>query len=138
MYQVLLAVDANEERAASIAEAVAELPGGPEDLEVMILNVFEEFVAGSVDSKDLYEESELPESVSVAREILEREGISVSQRRVHGQPTETIISIADEIEADAIALAGRKRTPAGKMIFGSVTQSVLLSADRPVFVATVT
>lgn len=136
MYRILLAVDANEERAVSIAEAVAEFPGVPEEVEGVILNVFNEFDAGSVDSKDLYDESEFPQSVSAAREVLEREGISVSQRRAHGQPAETIVSFANEIEAEAIALAGRKRTPAGKVIFGSVTQSVLLSADCPVFVTT--
>nr|WP_276414161.1 universal stress protein [Halomicroarcula sp. XH51] len=33
-----------------------------------------------------------------------------------------------------IVLAGRKRSPAGKALFGSVTQDVILGTDRSVLV----
>ncbi len=49
-----------------------------------------------------------------------------------GDPATEIVSYAGEIEADLISLAGRKRSPAGKAIFGSVSQAVFLNADRPV------
>lgn len=138
MYQILLPVDSNEKRAKQAAESVLSLPGDPADLDVLILNVFSEFnvtdVGGNVRSEDLYEDSDVPESVSIAKEILEKEGASVATRREHGDPAETILAIADEIDADTIALSGRKRSPAGKVLFGSVTQAVLLSANRPVYV----
>jgi nucleotide-binding universal stress UspA family protein len=33
-----------------------------------------------------------------------------------------------------ICVAGRKRTPTGKVLFGSVTQAVILDTERPVLV----
>lgn len=138
MYTVLLAVDTNEKQAKRSAEAVTALPCSDSEVEVVVLNVFTEFEARDdsiVDSSDYYDPSELPESVSAAAAILEDAGISVERRREHGDPSELITEIAEEIGADCITLGGRKRSPAGKVLFGSVTQSVLLSADRPVHVA---
>ncbi len=136
MYKVLLAVDANEERARLAAESVADLPGAPD---VIILSVFEEFNVsdgdGRVDSEELYDEDYFPDAVSSAKRILEEAGIEAEKRREHGEPSEVILKVAEEIDADSIAVSGRKRSPAGKAIFGSVTQSLLLSADRPVIVA---
>lgn len=138
MYKVLLAIDSDEQRATKAAEAVRSLPGSPADLDVTILNVFEEFDVSDgesrVRSEDFFDESDSPDSVSAVEAILEEEGISVATRLEHGDPAETIVSIADEIDADAIAIAGRKRSPAGKVLFGSVAQAVMLSADQPVLV----
>lgn len=136
MYKVLLAVDTNEENARLAAESVANLPGSPV---VVILNVFEEFDVSDgdarVNSEDLYDDREFPDAVSAAERVLEDAGIEPEKRREHGEPAEAILEVADEIDADSIAVSGRKRSPAGKAIFGSVTQSLLLSADRPVIVA---
>ena len=49
-----------------------------------------------------------------------------------GEPVEEIIEVAERNDARYIVLGGRKRTPVGKAVFGSVTQSVMLQADRPV------
>jgi nucleotide-binding universal stress UspA family protein len=51
-----------------------------------------------------------------------------------GDPSDTIVEYADEVDARYIVVGGRERSPAGKAIFGSVTQSVLLNTDRPVLV----
>lgn len=139
MYRVLLALDADEDRAAKAAEAVVALPCSDQEVEVEILNVFEKFEVrgeGTVRSDQFYDADDYPESVDIATAALEEAGVDVTQRREHGEPTETIVETADDIDADCIAMAGRKRTPTGKVIFGSVTQSVLLSASRPVHVVT--
>lgn len=58
------------------------------------------------------------------------EGITL-QGRV-GEPAGEIVAEAERREARYLVIGGRKRTPVGKAVFGSVTQSVLLDADRPV------
>ena len=139
MKHVLLAVDEDEQRARRAAEAVTSLPGVPGDARVTLLNVFEEFSAadeaGQVRSKDLYDPEDFPDSVRLARDLLEEAGLEVDLRREHGDPAERIVGVARDLDADVVALCGRKRSPAGKALFGSVTQSVVLDADRPVLVA---
>lgn len=51
-----------------------------------------------------------------------------------GDPSENILDYAESNDIDLIVMGGRKRSPAGKMLFGSVTQSVILHADVPVTV----
>lgn len=54
-----------------------------------------------------------------------------------GDPADRIVEYAYKQDARYIVVSGRKRSPAGKMIFGSVTQSILLNAKSPV-VSTIT
>lgn len=136
MYRVLLPVDASKTRAVKAAEALIDLPRNPTDCEVVVLNVFRKFEmsddGGRVSSDSMYDETDFPESVDDVVEILESAGATVTKRREHGEPSEVILDIADEINANLIAIGGRKRSPTGKVLFGSVTQSVLLSANCPV------
>lgn len=72
------------------------------------------------------------DSVRRARELLEEADVPVDLREGSGDPAESIIETAQTIDADTICVAGRKRSPAGKMLFGSVSQSVILNTTRPV------
>ncbi|MFP9193326.1 universal stress protein [Natrialbaceae archaeon A-CW1-1] len=49
-----------------------------------------------------------------------------------GTPSNQIVEYASDQDARYIVVAGRKRSPAGKAMFGSVAQSVLLNARCPV------
>lgn len=137
MYRVLLALDGDEDRARAAADAVAALPCSETDIDVTILNVFEHFEVGDetiASSEDVYDETDVPESVTIAADALAEADIDATIRREHGDPAPSITTIAEEIDADCIAMCGRKRSPTGKVLFGSVTQAVLLSADQPVHV----
>ncbi|MEM4781066.1 MAG: universal stress protein [Halalkalicoccus sp.] len=139
MYTSLLPIDENETRARRVAEAVLALPGEPGEKRVVLLNVAEETTQPWLREFETQRaegaaDPTLPESTSVAYELLSGEGIDVETRLEEGTVTERILAVADEIDADGVVMSGRKRSPAGKVLFGSVTQSVLLEADRPVTV----
>ena len=67
----------------------------------------------------------------VVRGTLEDPDDVVVQGRV-GEPVEEILAEADRRGARYLVVGGRARTPVGKAVFGSSTQSILLHADRPV------
>jgi nucleotide-binding universal stress UspA family protein len=126
MYQIVMAVDQSEARAAAEAEAVCELPQDPAEMQVTILHDFTNNPSGASVSQ--------VSSVRRAQDRLEEAGIAVELAETSGDPAEAIVDTADELDANMIVLAARKRSPTGKVIFGSVTQAVILNTDRPVLV----
>lgn len=139
MFRVLLPVDADEDHTLAAAEAATSLPDAAEAVHVTVLNVQPEVDVADesehVNSESWYNATDFPQSAVQTKEYLEDAGIDVEMRREHADPAEAIIKIADEIDADRIIMSGRKRTPVGKVLFGSVTQSVLLNSAVPVTVA---
>jgi nucleotide-binding universal stress UspA family protein len=125
MTRVLLSIDEDESRARSQAETVIDLLD-TDDLSVDLLHVFEENPEGAT--------AQQLGSVRRAKELLEDAGVDVTIQGEGGDPARLIVDHADEIDADAICIAGRKRSPTGKMVFGSVTQDVILDTDRSVLV----
>lgn len=139
MFRVLLPVDGNEDRALAAAETVAQLPSAAETVQVTILNVERKLEVPTEDgshvsSTEWYDDADFPTSALAARDRLEDVGLVVEMRREHGDPGTAILEVAEEIGADRIVMAGQKRSPVGKVLFGSVTQSVLLDSDVPVTV----
>jgi nucleotide-binding universal stress UspA family protein len=126
MYDIVMAVDTSEARARAEADAVVDLPRDPSDVSVTILHDFTNNPSGASVTQVA--------SVRRAQERLESAGIEVNLAETSGDPAEAIIETADDIDAEMIVLAARKRTPAGKVLFGSVTQAVILGTDRPVLV----
>lgn len=47
-------------------------------------------------------------------------------------PSEDVLQVADEIEAELIVIGLRRRSPVGKLFLGSNAQEVLLGANCPV------
>lgn len=148
MYRVLLPVDDNTSAAERAVDTVLSLPGEPTELAVIVLHVSSQSsgsmftgerigsgtrVAG-MDASEFYDEVDLPKTVSDAHDRLAEAGVQTTVRHEQGEPDKQIVSVAQEVDAELIVMSGRKRSPSGKAVFGSVTQSVLLSADIPVTV----
>ena len=125
MYDVLLAIDDDEERALAQARAIADLPGAAEGVTVHLCHVFRDNPEGASVNQLA--------AVRRASEALEDAAITYDHYEASGDPGEEIVAAAEAIDADAICLSGRKRRPSGKAVFGSITQTVILQSDRPVF-----
>ena len=126
MYQVLIPVDGSASRGGAQAETVIALPNAADNVQGTLLHVF--------DDEDRAETTS-PQQLSGGREAANRlrdAGVTVEQLSRVGDPAAEILATADEIDADLIVLGGRKRSPLGSLLFGSVTQAVILDAERPV------
>ena len=126
MYRVLLCVDADGTGLDRLVESVTALPAATENVRVTVCHVFGDNPSGASATQVT--------SVRRALDALETDGIEASVVGESGDPTDAILRVADEHGVDAIYIGGRKRSPAGKALFGSVAQSVILNAERPVLV----
>ncbi|AZH25135.1 universal stress protein [Haloplanus aerogenes] len=127
MYNVVIGVDDNEERAMACARAVADLPGDAAEKRVTVLHSFTDNPSGASASQIA--------SVRDVVDFFEDRGVDVEVTESSGDPADQILDAAEEMGADLIVVSGRKRSPTGKALFGSVTQTVILNAKRPVMVA---
>lgn len=115
------------------------------DLPVMVPGV-EEFSGPSyVTSDRSISEYNLEDATADAAAVAERcvkstipdqDTANVNTSGRVGDPTTEIVAEADRIDARYIVVGGRKRSPTGKAIFGSVAQSVILNTSRPVVAIT--
>lgn len=74
------------------------------------------------------------QAASVATEVVEKHSPTAESKVVGriGDPADEIIAYADQHDARYIVISPRKRSQTGKLLFGSVAQSVLLNANCPV------
>jgi len=126
MKELLLGIDQDEERATTQAETVLDL-FDPEDVYVYLLH-------GFVDNPEGASVTQI-KSVQRAQELLEEAGADVELREESGDPAQSILREAKKLDVDAICVAGRKRSPTGKALFGSVSQEVILNTERPVLIS---
>jgi nucleotide-binding universal stress UspA family protein len=116
-------------------------PSGP----VVVAGVDEASGIAYRDSGQSTEEYNIEDAIedakSVGRECVSRtvgddHGIDVSYQARVGDPATEITKVGEEIDARFLVVGGRKRSPTGKAIFGSVSQSVILDSTRPVVTIT--
>lgn len=127
MSTVLLPVDEDESRVENQIETIVELPFATGELTVTVFHVFSENPSGASVNQI--------KTARFAADRLEEQGFETVFAESSGDPAEQTLEYAAANDVELICLAGRKRSPTGKALFGSVTQDVILGTDRPVLVA---
>lgn len=126
MYNIVVGVDESEERARALGEEILKIPVDTGEIHVTLVHAFEDNPSGASVSQ--------VGPVRHLQDKLEEAGVTVELEEAGSSPAEAITTFAEKEDADLIAVAGRKRTPAGKVLFGSVTQAVILGTRKPVLV----
>jgi nucleotide-binding universal stress UspA family protein len=123
-----------------LAEEAIDL-AGPSGARVVVGHVFtREEYADSRDALDFAPDSEATPDVvagrlSTARDLgaaLSAADVEYEVRGALGESGEGISALAEDVDADLVVVGGRRRSPTGKAVFGSVAQEVMLSAPCPV------
>lgn len=138
---VLLAVGpSDDERIGPLAESTTDI-AGPAGATVTLAHVFtqEEYEditdgIGIEEGADVTSDAVARRHATVRdlRDHLEGDGIEYDVAGRVGEHGESIVALADEVEADLAIVGGRQRSPTGKAVFGSTAQTVLLSSPCPV------
>lgn len=125
---ILVPVDRNRTRAKDQAAYVTNLPVTPGETTVTVLYVFRHLdYKGAPD----HEFEEIDAAVETA-DTLENAGYNVERLAIGGEISRKILEVANEREVDGLVVGGRKRSGLQRVIFGSTSQDVILSATRPV------
>lgn len=147
MYRVLVPVDNKESRARAQIEAVLEVPVAIGDFAVDVLHVHDEVPTSEAEwaagdsFADAYTEEmaeavrdtdRIPSSVEGAVDVLESSDHEFAVHERTGEPAKEILDFVAELDSDAIILGVSRRSPVGKVLFGSIVQAVVLESDQPV------
>ncbi|WP_135304905.1 universal stress protein [Haloarcula amylovorans] len=132
---IVAAVDKSERAEPILEQARSLTTAFDTDLHVVHVG---EFSVGNLVSGSTEETSDIEEAKSKAQQTAKEIGSQAGSGQefepvgLIGDPAEEILKYSEEISADYIVVSGRKRSPTGKALFGSVVQSILLDANRPV------
>ena len=133
---ILATVDGDDkpDRVVTVGQDLADAYG--DELVVLYVLARETFDRRRDDRNEEYtlEHGQI-DAEGVARDVVEASTDSPGRVTARGRVGEVVDEILDEVEltdARYLVAGGRKRSPTGKALFGSATQSILLSADVPV------
>ena len=131
MYRVLLAVSDDVEQATEQARFVATMPGAAE-IDIHVTHAYDD-----ADERDPHGRPLPPaesDGVQAVKERLAEADLTVETHETYQPVSAGIVDLATDIDADLVVIGGRQRSPTGKALFGSVTQSVVLDSPVPVVV----
>lgn len=134
---IVAAVDRSDRSGAVVREAAALGEAFDDSVEVVHVLPRDEFV--SLERTNVSETGEavpiedvVGTAETIAAEAIDEAGTTATSVGLMGDPADEIVEYARDRDARYVVVAGRKRSPVGKALFGSVVQSVLLNAECPV------
>ncbi|KAB1186793.1 MULTISPECIES: universal stress protein [Haloferax] len=139
---ILLAVGAGDaDRLDRLAEETIDV-AGPTGATVVIGHVFtKDEYTDALDNLDFDIEAEEVSGDDVARrhasvrelaQKFDAAGLTYEVRGPVGDHGKKLVELTNEVDADRLIVGGRKRSPAGKAVFGSLAQEVMLESPCPV------
>lgn len=125
MYQVVMGVGPDDASVPDKVAAVADLPEATESVAVIVVHATDDPDA------DVTDVDSVAETLAACRKAdIRAEAVGVA-----ADPTDAVLSTAEERDADCVCVGGRRRSPAGKLQLKTGAKEVILRADSPVVVA---
>ena len=130
----------DSDRVAELAEAVVEV-AEPSGAMVVLVHVFTPEELEQASQRLDFDEPAAAGPTEVARrhatirelaEHLDAAGVEYEIRGRKGDHATEIVDLSTEIDADRVVVGGRKRSPSGKAVFGSLAQDIMIEAPCPV------
>ncbi|MEY7851757.1 universal stress protein [Natrarchaeobius sp. A-rgal3] len=133
---VVAAVDRSD-RASNVVDEAGRLADAFDEplyvLHVSTESAYDKYDQSSQERIEDVDEEQIREAAAdVAAEAIADGDVSAEPVGLIGDPSSTIVTYANDHDAEYVVLAPRKRSPTGKAVFGSVAQSVILNAECPV------
>ncbi|AHG01700.1 universal stress protein UspA (plasmid) [Halostagnicola larsenii XH-48] len=133
---IIAAVDRSDRASEVVAQAAELSTFVDEPVHVVHALTRSEFVNLGATSAQAEKPLDMDEVRDAAAEMAEESvpDINVPYETVGivGDPADEIVEYAANVDARYIVVRPRRRSPAGKALFGSVAQSILLNASCPV------
>lgn len=138
---VLVAVDRGDGGRGTLEEGKRLADQFDDDLEVVHVLTRKEFVNLERTSVSETHEAVDPDDVreiaadiaaEIAAEVLDADDFTATG--AVGDPAGEVLSLATKRDARYIVIGVRKRSPVGKVVFGSTAQEILMDSDRSVVV----
>lgn len=138
---IVAAVDRSERSSVVIEEAGELAEAFDEPVHVVHVLTTSEFVDMGRTSVKERDQVDMKSVRNVATEIADEAASHLDWPYetvgLMGNPAQKVVEYAIENEARYIVTAGRKRSPAGKALFGSVAQSIVIESECPVVMLSV-
>lgn len=125
---IVVAIDKKSDRSERILK-FASIEG---KLRNEVIYVVHSLIGGAKTSDEEIQEAE--KLLDWAVDYLRAEGVKCEKHLlVRGkEAAEDVVQFADEVNASMIVVGIRRRSPAGKLLFGSVARDIILNANKPV------
>lgn len=90
------------------------------------------YAVNSLRGGDDTSDADVREGTKALEVLADRLGADTHQLVRGNSPQEDVLRFAEEHDVDELVIGIRKRTPTGKVLFGSTAQDLLLETDLPV------